>query len=109
MDTSTDQNPRPVRIVASGPSATVEIDGRDVAKEIVGYRLAQAAGELPELLLRPQAVDDWEGLARIVAGEVPDPGPAAAAFLQAIDPGETGALSVVRTTWMRIDKVGGAA
>lgn len=26
-----------------------------------------------------------------------------------LDPGETGALSVVRTTWMRIDKVGGTA
>ncbi|WP_033819789.1 hypothetical protein [Kitasatospora sp. MBT63] len=82
--------PSHVRIVADGPHARLEIDGRDVASQVRAYTLSHRAGELPELalLLRPTASDGWEGLARVSIGEPPDPGPAAAAFLGAMDAGE---------------------
>ncbi len=82
--------PSHVRIVADGPTAHLEIDGRDVASQVEAYTLSHRAGQLPELaiLLQPTASDEWAGLARVSVGEPPDPGPAAAAFLRAIDAGE---------------------
>ncbi|MER5642054.1 hypothetical protein ABT095_34595 [Kitasatospora sp. NPDC002227] len=79
-----------VRIVADGPTAHLEIDGRDVASQVQAYPLSHRAGQLPELaiLLQPTTSDEWEGLTRVAVGEPPDPGPAAAAFLGAIDAGE---------------------
>ncbi|WP_327073208.1 hypothetical protein OG196_14270 [Kitasatospora purpeofusca] len=82
--------PRRVRIAASGPTARLEINGRDVADQVREYQLRHLAGQLPELsvLLRPTAGADWDGLARVAVGEEPDPGPAAAQFLAALDAGE---------------------
>ncbi|MGW4690997.1 hypothetical protein ACWEO1_01255 [Kitasatospora cineracea] len=80
-----------VRIRASGPTARLELDGHDVSDQVASYRLVHTAGQAPELLLvlRPNANPDWEGAARVVVGEAPDPGPAAAQFLAALDPAET--------------------
>ncbi|MFD4394358.1 hypothetical protein [Kitasatospora sp. NPDC058478] len=82
---------RHVRIQATGPTARLEIDGQDLADQVRSYELRHIAGQLPEiqLLLRPTANPEWEGTARVVVGEDPDPGPAAAAFLAALDPAET--------------------
>ncbi|RGD59417.1 hypothetical protein DR950_17900 [Kitasatospora xanthocidica] len=82
---------RRVRIQATGPTARLEIDDRDIADQVRSYELRHTAGQLPELqlLLRPTAAPEWEGTARVVVGEAPDPGPAAAAFLRALDPAET--------------------
>nr|BEK65697.1 hypothetical protein KPHV_29240 [Kitasatospora purpeofusca] len=80
-----------VRIQATGPTARLEIDGRDISDQVASYQLRHAAGGTPELqlVLRPSADPAWEGAARVVVGEAPDPGPAAAAFLAALDPQET--------------------
>ncbi|MGA5819335.1 hypothetical protein ACPC54_15965 [Kitasatospora sp. NPDC094028] len=51
--------PQHVRIQTTGPTARLEIDGRDVADQVQvrSYELRHAAGQLPELqlLLRPNA------------------------------------------------------
>ncbi|MFE4421309.1 hypothetical protein [Streptomyces sp. NPDC056817] len=79
-----------VQITASQVSGSVALDGRDISKVVSGYSLSQQAGKPAELLLflNARAKDDFEGLARVVVGVPPDPGPAAAAFLSAIDAGE---------------------
>ncbi|GHE80196.1 hypothetical protein GCM10014715_39470 [Streptomyces spiralis] len=79
-----------VRISASHATATLALDGRDISKQVRGYQLSQAAGAPPVLVLQMSQLvkDDFEGLARVVIGDPPDPGPAAAAFLAAIDAGE---------------------
>ncbi|MFI9157497.1 hypothetical protein [Kitasatospora aureofaciens] len=90
MTPTTSPEQRHVRIQAIGPTARLEIDGHDVADQIRSYELRHTAGQLPELqlLLRPSAVPEWEGTVRVVVGEAPDLGPAAAAFLGALDPAE---------------------
>ncbi|MGW0952838.1 hypothetical protein [Streptomyces sp. NPDC002545] len=79
-----------VQITASQVSGSVALDGRDISKVVSGYSLSQQAGKPAELLLflNARAKDDFEGLARVAVGVPPDPGPAAAAFLGAIDAGE---------------------
>ncbi|MBK3623999.1 hypothetical protein JHN59_03935 [Streptomyces sp. MBT49] len=79
--------PVPVRVAADARHARVEVNGRDVTRDVRGYQLVQEAGQAPQLLvqLAPWAGVEWEGVARVVVGSPPDPGPAAAAFLAAID------------------------
>ncbi|MFB7446008.1 hypothetical protein ACFC01_48480 [Streptomyces mirabilis] len=82
-----DDELRQVRITAGHATGTVVLDGRDISSSVVGYELRQLAGRPAELVLfLSQLVkDDFDGLARVVVGVPPDPGPAAAAFLGAID------------------------
>ncbi|WP_344103708.1 hypothetical protein [Streptomyces beijiangensis] len=63
------------------------LDGVDVSRHVAAYSLQQAAGEpcTAVLHLSPRAGAEFDGLARVVVGEAPDPGPAAASFLEAID------------------------
>ncbi|MET8956712.1 hypothetical protein ACWEQN_35835 [Streptomyces sp. NPDC004129] len=85
-----DDQLRQVRITAEHATGTVALDGRDISKQVSAYELRQEAGQPAELvlLLSPLVKDDFEGLARVVVGVPPDPGPAAAGFLSAIDAGE---------------------
>ena len=79
-----------VRITTNHTTATLALDGRDISKQVSGYQLSQRAGTAPVLVLQmsPLVKEDFEGLAHVVIGDPPDPGPAAAAFLSAIDAGE---------------------
>ncbi|MGI5143721.1 MULTISPECIES: hypothetical protein [unclassified Streptomyces] len=85
-----DDQLRQVRITAEHATGSVALDGRDISKHVSGYSLRQEAGQPATLVLflSPLVKDDFEGLARVVVGVDPDPGPAAAAFLSAMDPGE---------------------
>lgn len=85
-----DDELRHVRITADQAAGTVVLDGRDISSAVAGYELRQLGGHPAELVLfLSQLVkDDFEGLARVEVGVPPDPGPAAAAFLGAIDPRE---------------------
>ncbi|MFE0640146.1 hypothetical protein [Streptomyces sp. NPDC058877] len=76
-----------VRIVADVARPTVEIDGQDVSRLLHSYHVQQEAGREPTVVLELAAhrTTELEGLARVVVGVPPDPGPAAAEFLQAID------------------------
>ncbi|NUK18279.1 hypothetical protein [Streptomyces lunaelactis] len=77
-----------VRITARGDEATVEIDGERVDARAVGaYTISQITGEPAHVLLHvtDRGSTQWSGMARVSVADVPDPGPAAAAFLDAID------------------------
>lgn len=82
-----DDELRQVRITADQTAGTVVLDGRDISSSVVGYELRQLVERPAELVLfLSQLVkDDFDGLARVVVGVPPAPGPAAAAFLGAID------------------------
>ncbi|MCX4749232.1 hypothetical protein OG455_27630 [Kitasatospora sp. NBC_01287] len=97
--------PQHVRIQASGPTARLELNGRNMADQVREYQLRHTAGQIPEclLLLKPTADVDWDGAARVLVGEDPDPGPAAAQFLAALDGGE-----VERAVLARHDLLDGA-
>jgi hypothetical protein len=87
---SMDDQLRNVRITAEHATGSVALDGRDISTKVTGYELRQHAGTPAELLLflSPLVKDEFDDLARVVVGVAPDPGPAAAAFLSAIDAGE---------------------
>ncbi|MEV4907065.1 hypothetical protein AB0N46_20800 [Streptomyces albidoflavus] len=78
-----------VHITAHGGRADVEIDGKQVDPSAVkAYSITHLAGERPEVLLHVADRNNtqWSGTARVAVADLPDPGPAAAAFLDAIDP-----------------------
>lgn len=83
---------RAIRITANpGGGGTVEVDGRDITSALRGFTLHADAREVPSLVLDLAPWHDAtavEGFAHVVVGveAEPDPGPAAAAFLAAIDP-----------------------
>ncbi|MFD7769855.1 hypothetical protein [Streptomyces sp. NPDC059787] len=85
-----DDELRQVRISANHATGTVVMDGRDISKSVAGYELRQVAGQPAQLVLFLSRLvkDDFEGLAHVVVGDPPDPGPSAAAFLGALDAGE---------------------
>lgn len=80
---------RHVQISARGPRADIAIDGTRIEPTSVrAYTVSHVAGEHPEFVLHAADREDvqWAGLARIAVADLPDPGPAAAVFLSAIDP-----------------------
>jgi hypothetical protein len=80
---------RRVEITAQGGRADIEIDGTSIDPSAVkAYSVSYFAGERPEVLLHVADRNDtqWPGMARVTVADVPDPGPAAAVFLDAIDP-----------------------
>ncbi len=94
-----EEDPHSVRITARGPKAAIEVDGRRVDPgAFKGYAISHREGESPQVVLYP---GDWaetvfEGLARVSVAEAPDPGPAAAAFLAAIDAEELERTALAR-------------
>ncbi|MFE2289838.1 hypothetical protein [Streptomyces sp. NPDC059452] len=80
---------RRVEITARGRRADIEIDSARIDPGAVkAYSVSHLAGQRPEVLLHVADRDDtqWSGLARVAVADLPDPGPAAAVFLDAIDP-----------------------
>ncbi|MFI6948023.1 hypothetical protein [Streptomyces sp. NPDC050422] len=80
------------------------LDSRDISSQVSGHDLRHRAGRPAELVLflSPPIKDEFDGLARVVVGVPPDPGPAAAAFLSAINAGE-----LERNTLARYDLLDG--
>lgn len=77
-----------VRITARGPKAAIEIDEQPVDPgALSGYTLSHQDGEPPQVILYSGEYVEatFEGLARVAVADAPDPGPAAAVFLAAID------------------------
>ncbi|MFE0130163.1 hypothetical protein ACFWY6_00975 [Streptomyces sp. NPDC059037] len=84
-----DNSQHHVQITAHGGRAEVELDGKPVDPHAVkAYSVTHLAGERPEVLLHVADRGDirWSGMARVSVADLPDPGPAAAVFLDAIDP-----------------------
>lgn len=100
--TATAATPEPRRFSvarADDGHPIVHLDGVKISQHLIGYELREQRGDLPVVVLHlsKRATMDatFEGLATVVVGVEPDPGPAAAAFLGAIDPAqlETAALN----------------
>lgn len=88
MDHSNDENLHDVRITARGQKAAIEINGRRVDPgALSGYTVSHQEGEQAQVVLYSgdYTASAFEGLARVSVADVPDPGPAAAVFLSAID------------------------
>ncbi|MDH6624415.1 hypothetical protein M2271_002217 [Streptomyces sp. LBL] len=84
-----DNSQHHVQITAHGGKADVEIDGNPVdPRAVKAYSVTHLAGERPEVLLHvaDRGGTQWSGMARVAVADLPDPGPAAAVFLEAIDP-----------------------
>ncbi|NEW72597.1 hypothetical protein [Streptomyces rhizosphaericus] len=80
---------RRVAITAQGGRADIEVDGARIDPSTVkAYSVSHVAGEHPEVLLHvaDRGETHWAGMARVAVADLPDPGPAAAVFLDAIDP-----------------------
>ncbi|MFM9760801.1 hypothetical protein [Streptomyces scabiei] len=81
-----------MRVTGQGHTAVVEIGGHDVSRDLAAYSLSHRAGAVPQMVIelssRTTAAGVFEGLAHVVIGDPPDPGPAAAAFLSAISPAQ---------------------
>ncbi|MFG2022310.1 hypothetical protein [Streptomyces sp. NPDC048825] len=92
--------PRPVRVTGRGRAAVVEIGGHDISRDLAAYSLAHQAGDVPRMVIElspaSTATGVFEGLAHVVIGDPPDPGPAAAAFLAAISPAELEKAALAR-------------
>lgn len=90
MDQPNDTDtPRRIEITARGGGVDIEIDGARLDPSAVkAYTVSHFAGERPEVLLHvaDRGEAQWAGMARVSVADVPDPGPAAAVFLDAIDP-----------------------
>ncbi|MFE4535803.1 hypothetical protein ACFRKB_12060 [Streptomyces scopuliridis] len=83
-----DKTGRSVRITAHGPNTAVEIDGDKLDFDAIGaYSVSQLPGEAAHVVLHLANREDtrFDGYARVSVADVPDPGPAAAVFLGAID------------------------
>ncbi|WP_411142319.1 hypothetical protein [Streptomyces sp. x-80] len=79
-----------VRIVTEGARAFLEIDGVDYSTVVAGYTMHHQAGQVPELVVQytsASVVPEFDGYARVAVGVPYEPGPAAAHFLSAMDPG----------------------
>ncbi|WP_405803403.1 hypothetical protein [Streptomyces sp. NBC_01187] len=88
-----------VRITARGPKAKIEIDGQRIDPgALTTYTISHQAGEPPHLILDSEdpASIVFDGLARVAVADVPDPGPAAAIFLDAIDAEELERAALAR-------------
>ncbi|MFI1830711.1 hypothetical protein ACH41E_30380 [Streptomyces sp. NPDC020412] len=89
MDQPNETDPRPVEITAQGGHADIKIGGTRIDPSAVhAYSVRHFAGEHPEVLLHVADCGDtrWSGIARVSVADASDPGPAAAVFLDAIDP-----------------------
>lgn len=89
-----------MKVTASGRSAVVEIDGHDASRLVAAYTITQRASEEPEMVVwlaaNATGTAVFDGMARVTVGEPPAAGPAAAAFLEAIDPGELEKAALAR-------------
>ncbi|WP_330283583.1 hypothetical protein [Streptomyces sp. NBC_00588] len=88
MDHDSDESLHSVRIIARGAKAAIEIDGQRVDPgALSGYTVTHREEEPPQVVLYSgdYAESTFEGFARVSVADMPDPGPAAAVFLSAID------------------------
>ncbi|MCK7627231.1 hypothetical protein MUU72_29750 [Streptomyces sp. RS10V-4] len=79
-----------VRVATDGVKASLHIDGTDFSRVASGYTIHQQAGQPAEVIIqlaKGQSGTDFDGYARVAVGVPYEPGPAAAAFLSAMDAG----------------------
>ncbi|MGW2886409.1 hypothetical protein ACWDDN_13830 [Streptomyces griseoruber] len=94
--------PNRFQLAFDGRSYVVAVDGRDVSEHVVAVDVHAVPHELPRVVLHLRPTGTWPAeldlLAQVEVGVPPEPGPAAASFLEALDP-----LEVERAALSRID------
>lgn len=88
-----------VQITTRGSTAAIEIAGEPLDPTAVGaYTVSQVPGEPAHVVLHlaDRADPRFEGMARVSVADAPDPGPAAAVFLSAIDAEELERAALAR-------------
>ncbi|MCZ4098298.1 hypothetical protein [Streptomyces sp. H39-C1] len=99
MTITVGETKRVVRIESRGSKAAIVVDGKDLSAAVAAYTLHHQAGEPATVVLQlspSQSTTQFDGYSRVVIGVDPDPGPAAAAFLSAIDAGELQKAALAR-------------
>lgn len=85
-----------------GRSYAVAVDGQDVSEHVAAVDVHAVPHDLPRVVLHLRPTGSWPAeldlLARVEVGVAPEPGPAATAFLEALDP-----LEVERAALARMD------
>ncbi|CAM5468198.1 hypothetical protein [Streptomyces aurantiogriseus] len=85
-----------------GRTYRVVVDGQDVTERVAAIDVHTDAHDLPRVVLHLRPTGIWPAeldlLARVQVGVSPEPGPSAAAFLEALDP-----LEVERAALARVD------
>ncbi|WP_344395363.1 hypothetical protein [Streptomyces vastus] len=73
-----------------GRSYAVVVNGQDVSEHVAAVDVHAVPHDLPRVVLHLRPTGAWptelDLLARVEVGVSPEPGPAAAAFLEALDP-----------------------
>lgn len=94
--------PNRFRMTFDGRAYGVGVDGQDVTEHVAAIDVHADAHDLPRVVLHLRPTGTWPAeldlLARVEVGVPPEPGPSAAAFLEALDP-----LEVERTALARMD------
>lgn len=90
--------PRQITIHASGPKATVTVDGKDMSKSLAGYQIEHRVRQAPFVILfaAESHVVDFEGMAQVAVATETPPGEAIASFLSGIDPAALSAAAMER-------------
>ncbi|MEU3783410.1 hypothetical protein [Streptomyces sp900129855] len=96
-----------------GRSYAVTLDGRDVREHVAAVDLHASPHDLPRVVLHLQKTSTWptelDLLARVEVGVPPEPGPVAAAFLEALDPVEVERAALARADLENVPGGGTAA
>jgi hypothetical protein len=94
--------PNRFQLSFDGRSHTVVVDGQDLSEHVAAVDIHAVSHDLPRVVLHLRPTGAWPAaldlLARVEVGVSPDPGPAAASFLEALDP-----LEVERAALARMD------
>ncbi|WP_149183315.1 hypothetical protein [Streptomyces sp. TRM49041] len=94
--------PNRFQMTFDGRAYALAVDGRDVSEDVAAVDLHADGHDVPRVVLHLRPTGTWPAeldlLARVEVGAPPDPGPAAAAFLEALDP-----LEVERAALARMD------
>ncbi|MEU0443822.1 hypothetical protein ABZ202_29520 [Streptomyces sp. NPDC006186] len=94
--------PNRFQLSFDGRSYAVAVGGQDVSEHVAAVDVQAVTHDVPRVVLHLRPTGTWPAeldlLARIEIGSPPDPGPAAAAFIEALDP-----LEVERAALSRMD------
>ncbi|WP_432033697.1 hypothetical protein [Streptomyces antibioticus] len=101
------------QLTFDGRSFAVAVDGRDVSEHVAAVDVHAVPHDLPRVVLHLRPTGTWptalDLLARTEIGVPADPGPAAAAFLEALDPLEVEQAALARMDLENVPGGGTAA
>lgn len=105
--------PNRFEMTFDGRAYAVAVDGRDVSDQVAAVDVHADPHDLPRVVLHLRPTGTWPAeldlLARVEIGVPAEPGPAAAAFLDALDPLEVERAALARADLENVPGGGTAA